>query len=195
MESCERFESLIFDNVDGVVQGTQKKALVDHLNQCPACLSLSEDLKAAKLQLNSLKRLRTSQDFETVLRTRISMERSLSRRGAFQWPMKIPAYVAAGALVVVALLVVFNPSRSPVVSGYLVNPTDTFSSRSPDVVEANTSNIATQNRIESIQFPWDEVPLGKGISLDSQGWGDRGLTKPDSGRPLVDERGLHTVEF
>ncbi|MFQ5864904.1 MAG: anti-sigma factor family protein [bacterium] len=196
MKDCKRFEEKILEYAEGLLPIAQKKEIERHVENCFSCLNALKDLRSVRSLLRGLKPLKTSDDFETVLRTRISMERSLSRRGIINRPIRIPLYAAVGALVVIAAFFVLNStnkyfptmgSNEPAnsVPSYLANPT-----------LSRDSSTNSQNIPEKINYPMDWVNLsGRGISISSQETDKLSAARSDSVQDSYSAKAVNTVEF
>ncbi len=117
MNDCDRFVGRVSDYLEGFLAGSQKKVFESHLTRCPSCQLKVQQMQALRQQLRALPRLKTSADFDTVLRARIGFEKRLKRQGvagwfAF-WPVKVSFYGAATALVVIAAVMVRDQIASP----------------------------------------------------------------------------------
>ena len=83
-----------------------------HLVDCKTCDEVIERVKDLRTKLHTLTQVQTSEDFDTILRTRIRIETGLSRRRLSEllWtgPAKLPVYGMAVALIVIASIMVFD---------------------------------------------------------------------------------------
>ncbi len=193
MASCEKFTEKIFDYVDSLIPADKKKEVQSHLEECSQCRSVFNDAHSARQQLRGLKRIKTPPDFDTVLRARIRMERSLTRRGMFDWPLRLPIYAVAGSLAVItAFFILSNFRNNPRLN--LNKPqiiSQPYTQSSPD----NLSNVAVTPR-ERVLFPMDKFsPLvGRGTPLNSEELDRDSNASLDSVRG-VPKRAIHPVEF
>lgn len=175
MENCKQIQELIFDSVDGLATTEQRKAVEEHLQKCNSCLQLYEGVAAVKAALKQLTPLKTSPDFETVLRTRISMERSLSRKGVLQWPARGSVLTFAGAAAItMAILFVNFSGHEPLTQ----SPPPAVSSYSTTPNPAN-STFAKQPYTQAthVKFPIDIIDSKSGTPIE---YDTQRSPKPDS---------------
>lgn len=195
MPLCKRFEDDIFDYVDGLLFGPRKKELDKHFEECSPCSRAFEEIKRVRSQLRKLRPLRTSADFETVLRSRISLERSLRRGALNNWPVRIPLYAAAGALIVIATLFVLQPTNDNTITGNFNKPLNIGPSL-PNPNLSDDSNTNSQSHQENIFYPMDEMKLSvKGVPLNSGEMDRRFPAKSDSVQNPLSTQRIQTVEF
>ncbi|RMF62906.1 MAG: zf-HC2 domain-containing protein, partial [Calditrichaeota bacterium] len=173
----------IFDYVDGLLSIKNRKEVDRHIKGCNTCRDLYHRATDIKAKLKALPRIKTSSNFETILRTRISMERSLSWR-AFRWRANVPMYAISIAVVVVAVFLVANLRSSNPVSLTLSQPT---------VSTQPQANFNADS--QTVNFPLDVVRLqGGGTPLNSEAVQRDNSTPKDSTRDFLPEN-VHTVEF
>lgn len=185
------FEPAINDYVDGSLQGLQKKEVEKHLGGCSRCRRVCEDLKEVKARLKSLRKLKTSPDFVTVLRTRISMERSLSRRGFGNWQIRIPVYLTAGVAVILVTAFLFNPLKNSFITDVTNVPSNSFSSELTNSNPSIAPKQVFQDQPDAVNYPWDVVNP-KGFRSSSERTERPPTTNPDS---LRNSYKIHTVEL
>lgn len=75
MNTCECFTESFSDYVDNTVLPEHKQRLDEHLSECPSCRTTVHRLQNLRMRMHALPRLKASPDFETILRTRIMLER------------------------------------------------------------------------------------------------------------------------
>ena len=181
MTGCDRFKDAIWDYVDGLLPTESRKNIEKHLKECTVCLTGHADAKALRSRLKSLRPLKTSANFETILRTRISMERSLRRRSILDGPMRFPAYVTAAALLILAAVFGANLKQSNTLS--------------PQPSQFSVNSNPEGANSEQINYPVDVLDLSRrGTSLDSDAPRRAVSSRSDSTRNLSRER-IRTVEF
>lgn len=109
MKNCKWFEKFFSDYIDGQLDSKMILDLESHLKDCPNCMEIIQRMKKIGKNLQNLPRLKTSNDFETVLRTRIRVEMGLKRNSWFTgvdgFSLKVPAYIVS--LAVFAAMVFF----------------------------------------------------------------------------------------
>jgi anti-sigma factor RsiW len=110
MNDCDRFVGQVSDYLEGFLTGKQREAFEAHLRSCTACEWRLQRTQALCKRLRALPRVKTSADFDTVLRARIGFERRLKHQGVAGWfsvwPVKVSFYGAAAALVIIATVLV-----------------------------------------------------------------------------------------
>lgn len=188
MGNCEKFMEKIFDYVDGLISPDKKREIESHVGECSNCRNLFTDAKNVRQQLRNLKPVKTSADFDTVLRARIRMERSLNRRGIFDWPLRLPIYAVAGSLAVITAFFILSESKS----SFRANP-----SQSPFISQSLKNNSSSDRSAfrQQVRFPMDKVPFaeGRGTPLDSDAL-ERN-SRADSIRGAIPRGSIQSVEF
>jgi len=105
MKNCERFTQLLSDHAENSLASAEKRELDVHLEQCSVCRSAVDGVVNLRRNLRRLPAIHASSDFDTILRTRIKLD----RRAHFApiWNMR---YVAPRRLATysVAAVVVFG---------------------------------------------------------------------------------------
>lgn len=186
MNFCDNTESKIYDYLDGELEGRAKTEVTEHLQNCPDCAELYERLKSLRTSLRNLHHLKTSRDFETVLRTRISMEKSLNRYSVQNWPIRIPIYATAGVVMLVAALLIFNSNKRDLSTTFYIP-------REAQTVMPSDTNVA-RDQEEHVNYPWD-IMEPPGFSISSNGIDRSILTRSDSSKDLRRRNPIRTVEF
>jgi len=90
MKNCERFTELFSDYAEDGLSSAEKRELDVHLQQCSECRSAAAGVVNLRTSLRQMPGLTTSPDFETILRTRMKMERR-----PYKAPMWNGGYFAA----------------------------------------------------------------------------------------------------
>lgn len=107
MKNCERFVGLLSDYADSTMAPVEKSEFAAHLKECAECRSAAEGVVNLRRSLNRLPALQTSQDFETILRTRIKLDRRTHVAPIWNMryagPRRVVTYSAATALAVVCV--------------------------------------------------------------------------------------------
>lgn len=197
MKSCKQFEEVIFDYVDNLISGEKRKELEQHFEQCPPCREMFKNIKALRSRLLILKPIKTSPEFETILRTRISVERSWNRGAFINWPMRLPIYAVSGALVI--LIAFFVAS---VMKGELLFSDSKKSSRASSIINSQPiiDNSVTQNSsrpAETIHFPmdWKAISSRRGTAINSAEYERNARARLDSTRTALPKETIVPVEF
>lgn len=191
MDCCKGFEEKIFDFVDDLLPTQKRKEIENHLNDCSPCSEAFKQTKSLRHQLRSLPTHQTSEDFQTVLRTRIRLERSISRQGILSRPIRIPVYAAAGIILAIAaffMLNVYTDNNQPIQPG---NPQLV----SPYNMQGSATSSNARRVPNPVNFPMDWVNVqGRGTSINSTELNNFSATRTDSARG-VNAREVSTVEF
>ncbi|MEK7729236.1 MAG: zf-HC2 domain-containing protein [candidate division KSB1 bacterium] len=106
MNTCEIFSESLSDYVENDVHPEQRKSLDDHLAQCPSCHTTVTRLQNLRSRMRALPRIKTSPDFETLLRTRLMLERKRRHFFPFVSELKRMPRTAAYALAGFMLLLI-----------------------------------------------------------------------------------------
>lgn len=96
--SCDRFELLIGDLVDGTLDGAPRHALEAHLASCPACSRLADELLVVRRSARALPPMDPPQAAWARVSSAIDGERA-ARRGASHWRRVVLPLAAAAVLV------------------------------------------------------------------------------------------------
>ncbi len=191
MPECKSFEEKIFDYVDGLLPTGARKDVVRHLEECLDCSEIYENVTKVRWQLRNLNSIKVSPDFETVLRTRISMERSLSRRSFLNRPIRIPVYAATGALAFLAAFFIFNLSDKQLNNNSA--PLNVSSSVSSSQFSTNQTKLSRQSTPQKINYPMDRLNMSGGTSISSSNLERQTSVLADSVRGVVPERRIQPV--
>ncbi|MBD3290463.1 hypothetical protein GF337_16785 [candidate division KSB1 bacterium] len=127
MKKCKRFKRLISDYIEGALNVTDKTSFESHLQDCVNCADTVSRVTKLSTRMKKLKHIKTSEDFNTVLHTRIRIESGIGRRRlheiVWSWPAKVPVYGMALAIIVIAVVLVLeqidNPYQSPAPAPYI----------------------------------------------------------------------------
>jgi len=191
MPECKSFQEQIFDYIDGLLPTGARKDVVRHLEECLDCSEIYENVTKVRWQLRNLNSIKVSPDFETVLRTRISMERSLSRRNFFNRPIRIPVYAATGALAFLAAFFILNLSDKKLNNNSVpLNVPPSFSSSQ---FSTNQTKPGSQNTPQKINYPMDRLNMSGGTSISSSNLERQTSVLADSVRGVVPERRIQPV--
>lgn len=142
MNSCEKLSELLSDYVERSLHEEVRQKIEFHLKACPPCQETVERLGKLRRNLRSLSAVKASPDFETVLRTRMRLERHRLRPWTFSMPL-LPARAMAYALLLVGLVgagVIYLRNTSQ------ISPSEMQISSAPDdVLQLSTT---APNRIQ-----------------------------------------------
>ncbi len=81
---CEKAKALLSPYLDGMVTGTEMRALREHLDVCTLCMGEYRGLQQAQQMLTNLGRVMEPVDLGLKLRLAISREAAISRRGRYE---------------------------------------------------------------------------------------------------------------
>lgn len=191
MPECKSFEEKIFDYVDGLLPTEARKDVVRHLEECLDCSEIYEGVTKVRWQLRNLNSIKVSPDFETVLRTRISMERSLSRRSFLNRPIRIPVYAATGALAFLAAFFILNLSDKQLNNNSA--PLNVSSSVSSSQFSTNQTKLSLQRTPQKINYPMDRLDISGGTFISSSNLEKQTSALTDSVTKIVPERRIQPV--
>ncbi|MFQ5649657.1 MAG: hypothetical protein ACE5IY_06920 [bacterium] len=190
MRNWDKFRDDIFDYIDGLLPLDARKRIDEQLQDDAEARAFYDQVKALKTRLRGLRSVKISPDFDTVLRTRIKMERSMSRLGGGAGTLRTPAMVTTGALAAVAIIFLLNLTDSK-----LSNRIPVSSSSFPSYqVSRNDSGNGLTNSLPVRYVPVDQVLLPQGGSAIDR------LTPPnaskiDSSKHGASESPILQVEF
>jgi len=103
MNSCQKLSELFSEYVERSLHEEVRQEVELHLKACPPCQETVERLGRLRRNLKSLAAIKASHDFETVLRTRMRLERHRLRPWTFSMPL-FPARTMAYALLFVGII-------------------------------------------------------------------------------------------
>ncbi len=148
MSNCKRIKAIVSEYIEQDLTREQQRMVEAHLSDCKTCDEVIERVKDLRTKLHTLAQLKTSEDFETILRTRIRIESGLSRRRLSEilWtgPAKLPVYGMAVALIVIASIMVFDQvkqSRRPAQPAAYIN-TEFYDGNSQQNQRTSTMNAS-----------------------------------------------------
>ena len=191
MPECKSFQENIFDYIDGLLPTGDKKGVLKHLEECLDCSEIYENVTKVRWQLRNLNSIKVSPDFETVLRTRISMERSLSRRSFLNRPIRIPVYAATGALAFLAAFFILNLSNKQLNNSSA--SLNALSSVPSSQFSTDQTKLRRQSALQKINYPMDRLNISGGTSISSINLERQTSALTDSVREMVPERRIQPV--
>ncbi|NUO84445.1 zf-HC2 domain-containing protein [candidate division KSB1 bacterium] len=158
MNTCESFAESFSDYVENTVHPEQRQMLDAHLSRCPSCQDTVTRLSHLRTHLRTLPAVKTSPDFETILRTRIMLERRKSHALAFapqvvRWP-RVTVYALAGLIAVLTMGVL--------VSGRNHSNTITRQMQNEELNISSVDQYFPSSPIQptKVSYPLDKVSLG-----------------------------------
>ncbi|MEE4312547.1 MAG: zf-HC2 domain-containing protein [candidate division KSB1 bacterium] len=128
MDPCKRFRKFLSLYIEKEIPKEKEEEFRKHLDECISC---QDDVSVQSKIMDSIHHLhsvKTSEDFDSILRTRIRIESGLDRRrlrgATWGWPARIPVYGMSLALIVIAALMVtqqFKKMNQPEVPDAFIN--------------------------------------------------------------------------
>jgi len=82
MSPCQWFRECIFDLFDGELDIARRKELERHMKECPHCASFLNQIRILKSHLRNLMPIKTSDNFQILLREKIRREVAGKRTSA-----------------------------------------------------------------------------------------------------------------
>jgi hypothetical protein len=172
MKNCERFVGLLSDYADSTMAPVEKSEFAAHLKECAECRSAAEGVVNLRQNLRRLPALQTSQDFETILRARIKLDRRT--HVAPIWNMRyassrrLATYSATAALAVVCVFYLWQRLSADSLPG------------SPSSLTVSQMQIAPNQALPSISPAKILYTLDK---VTPQLWPNLGITRKGALRP------------
>lgn len=172
MKNCERFVGLLSDYADSMMAPAEKSEFAAHLKECAECRSAAEGVVNLRRNLRRLPALQTSQDFETILRARIKLDRRThavplwSMR--YAGPRRFVSYSAAAALAVVCVFYLWQRLSADSL------PT------TPSSLTVSQMQIAPNQALPSVSPAKILYTLDK---VTPQLWPNLGITRKGAARP------------
>lgn len=122
--SCDRFELLIGDLVDGTLDGAPRHALEAHLASCPACSRLADELLVVRRSARALPPMDPPQAAWARVSSAVDAERAAGR-GASRWRgVVLPLAAAAVLVAAVAAGVLWRRTPAPAAPAAATTPAD-----------------------------------------------------------------------
>ncbi len=172
MKSCERFSELLSDFAENSLASVEKSELAAHLKECAECRSAANGVVNLRRNLSRLPALQTPPDFETILRTRIKLDRRANV--APLWNMRyagarrVVTYSATAALVVVCVFYLWQRLSSDSLPA------------SPPGLDVSQMQIAPNQVLPSVSPAKVLYTLDK---VTPQLWPNLGLRRKGAGLP------------
>lgn len=173
MKSCERFSALLSDYAENAMAPVEKSDIAAHLNECVECRSAVEGVVNLRRSLRRLPAVQASPDFETILRTRIKLDR---RASAPIWglryasPRRLATYSAAFALAVLCVFYLWRRLPADSLPG------------SPSSLNVSQMQVAPNQTLPSVSPTKILFTLDK---ITPQLWPNLGMARQDTGRSTV----------
>lgn len=110
MKTCRNFEGHVSEYIEDELAKNSKSLLEAHLQSCQHCAQIINSVNALRRSLRNIAKVKTSDDFDNMLRARIRLENRKSRfrrESIFSsWKVRIPAYGMAVVFVIFAVLLI-----------------------------------------------------------------------------------------
>jgi anti-sigma factor RsiW len=167
MASCDEMNQQIYDYIDGILSREERKIVEKKIEADSDFRAFYNKAMLIRRSLKGLARIKPSDDFETILRARIRVERSLRRRSFLDFPIRVPAYVF-GAAVIVALAFAINNNLTGSNEPTALEPTAT--------VVQGVSTLQPNVPAQRVNFPMDSFRMNAdvhaGTPLNSKSFGE-----------------------
>lgn len=180
MRDCDKFKLSISEYVDGQLTGEEKDAVEAHLKSCKKCQQLAQNLRALKGALRNLAPVRTSTDFDAMLRANIRIRnksqwrRPNSRREVFM-PWRIPAYALGIISIVIIAFVSINLMQQ-----HQSAPLATSQQNSAAQVSSTDDSARVFLNYVLDQIPLEQLVSNRAVQINSKNAPTRQSSVPDS---------------
>jgi anti-sigma factor RsiW len=132
--SCERYESLIGDLVDGTLDGAPRHELEAHLSGCAACTRLAEELLVVRRAARALPPMELPATAWTRVAAAVEAERA-AQPSPRQWRrFVLPLAAAAVLAVAVAAAVTWRRDAPPAATATATRPIDQATATSAELL-------------------------------------------------------------
>jgi hypothetical protein len=172
MKSCERFSGLLSDYAENTLAPAEKREFAAHLKECAECRSAAEGVFNLRQSLRRLPALQTSPDFETILRTRIKLDRRANVAPIWNMryagPRRLVTYSAAAALAVVCVFYLWQRLSADSLPA------------SPSSLTISQMQIAPNQALPSVSPAKILYTLDK---VTPQLWPNLGISRKGTGQP------------
>lgn len=173
MKNCERFVGLLSDYADSTMAPAEKNEFAAHLKECAECRSTAEGIVNLRRNLRRLPALQTSLDFETILRTRIKLDRRAHVAPIWNMryagPRRFVSYSAAAAIALVCVFYLWQRLSADSL------PTTPSSLTVSQMQIAPSSQVLPSVSPAKILYTLDKVT--------PQLWPNLGITRKGAARP------------
>jgi predicted anti-sigma-YlaC factor YlaD len=156
MKTCERFTKLLSDYAENALTPAEKSELDVHLQKCTECRSAANGVVNLRRNLRHLSTVQISPDFETILRTRIKLDRRAY--AAPMWnthyvaPRRIVTYSATAVIMISCMFYLWQrfsakalpPSSTIAVSKMQLAPSSTLPSVTPAKILYTLDQVTPQ---------------------------------------------------
>ena len=181
MNSCQKFSELFSEYLEKALVEEDRRDLEKHLQSCPPCQQAVDRLIKLRRNLKSLGAIAVSPTFETVLRTRMSLERHRLRPWFLTLPLwrgRTMALAAASLLLVV--VAAFSYLRYSSSSASVLPQTVSVSKTSPVPTTPSTVTPSLQRYVYELdRYTIPESP-GAPLRISSLGLARYQASEADS---------------
>jgi len=112
MDNCHQCKKLISKYIENELDNNSQIQIKRHFKECPSCYSIANNIKALRNIFAKLPTISTSNDFDSILRARIIMEKKQEKRKreSLFFPMKVrvPIYGMSLALIAFIAIMIFS---------------------------------------------------------------------------------------
>ena len=177
MEHCERFTDLISQSLDGTLSAEDQQALQQHLEQCPECRLLSQQLLEVQRELHVLEEQDVPEGFAQGVMDRIrAMEQKPKIVPIWKHPQfKMFGSIAACALICVGIWRMGAP-----------NITEDMAFASEAAAPAAETSIQFQYSADASNTTADEVPQMIQAPAEAAALSPAALPEAKSASPVQD---------
>jgi hypothetical protein len=157
MKNCERFTKLLSDYAENTLMPAEKCELDVHLEQCTECRVAAEGVVNLRRNLRRLPAIPISPDFETILRTRIKLDRRAYAAPIWNRqhvaPRRLATFSATAVIMIACMFYAWQrlssktlpPSSSSIaISQMQLAPSANFSSVSPAKILYTLDQVTPQ---------------------------------------------------
>ena len=141
MKNCDKFKRRMSEFLDGELRGTLKREFEEHIKKCRVCSNAVTRLQNIRSSLRQLSPIKTSPDFDAMLRARIRLTSSARWRNYggrnVVMPWRIPAFALGTIVVVIVAALSFF-----------------FYSFNPDSWLKKKRSVSSRKIIERINYTW-----------------------------------------
>jgi len=190
MNDWIQLRSDILDHVDGLLSIEKRKKITKIIDEDPKAREFYEETAKLRETLKGLAPIKTSSNFDLLLRSRIQMEKSMNKRFLFNFSNQSSAIFAVAAIAILAFFLaphfIENKTDKNIFSQKL-EPLTTKQALAPSH-QAPTSK-------QSIYYPTDQlISTSRGAAINSKSLNLRN-TRSDSLQRKPDDPNIHTVDI
>jgi len=179
MNECSLYKNKLALDAEHELDESDKLAIANHIKSCQSCAAKISDVQIIRNQLRNITKIKTTSDFETVLRARIQMSKNIGQDPLtiLYKKYRLPALGFAIATIV-ATIAILHPLNMPSILQQSGVPTDlTFKNIEPLDIQAG-GMVYT---MDIIRLPEIELEARKSHSTNE----NRGEPAETKENPLI----------